>query len=937
MRIKVMMMIALFCSLLTSAQFLHPGLLNTEADFNRAKSKIQSKAEPWTSAYDLLLTSKHVNLGWTPSPVAKLIRGGKTIWEPDADNYWLAYNDAATAYQCALVWKITGDTRYADLVVRILNAWAKVCKKVSGDSNSCLATGIYGYEFANAGELLRDYKGWSAEDFSRFKKWMLDVFCYRAFGFLENRNGTPDDHYWSNWGLCNALCAMSIGVLCDDVYTYNAGMEYYKYKEDHRYAESIQNLVWTLFKDPRGPFGYLGQMQESNRDQGHASMAAALASDICAVGTNQGEDLFAFKDDRIAAGWEYVAAYNSGVDDLPNSPYTNSDGTYDSIGYGSRGSLRPNWPRIVNYYENVRGVKMQYSEAMMNRYSKGGDAGGGFYGTASGGYDHLGFTTLMCSLDPLTDKTKVPTILFPKIVYGDITVERSGVNCIPKGLTVQMCVSLPNDETDTGKWSWDDDPTCSSPIHNVVLNTSGVYRAHYINSKGVTCTQLFTLHVEGEGTIAPTEPYCNMNGIITADTMIYVKKYGTVEFGLNYNGFSIRQWLWEKSTDGNSWLKLSNSENHLELSNISTNAFYRVSLTNKAGVKVVKTFRVEVAEIDPNIISDTDTLPTTYLAVPKGSKVKLFASPNTVLSKAVTMKRIYQWSKDNNILKRDTLTFHYAPDGITKVADLNDTLTFEQTDTCSNIQLDFHRISTSGTVSDHTIFNFSIPVYTKNDITPDYYYIIDPLTGNYLNNTDVTFTSYNSENDDAFQWRLRQMDSSRDFRYLILNKLSTKHLDETGGYASTTNYNTHTFDIFHKIGDDNLYAIRNSDKADALFWTIYNGTLSKNLHYCNCFPFQLVKVGNINTNINKTLYDNCQEGQQSPIIWSQHDRTFNINTATKGIIMFYDINGLLKAKYHCDEGFHTISVNAPISGFSIMTFISTGGKQKTFKILLPEK
>src|SRR5574344_126628 len=73
------------------------------------------------------------------------------------------------------------------------------------------------------------------------------------------------------------------------------------------------------------------------------------------------------------------------------------------------------------------------------------------------------------------------------------------------------------------------------------------------------------------------------------------------------------------------WLKLSNSGNHLELSNISTNAFYRVSLTNKAGVKVVKTFRVEVAEIDPNMITDTDTLPTTYLAVPKGSKVKLFA------------------------------------------------------------------------------------------------------------------------------------------------------------------------------------------------------------------------------------------------------------------------------------------------------------------------
>lgn len=42
------------------------------------------------------------------------------------------------------------------------------------------------------------------------------------------------------------------------------------------------------------------------------------------------------------------------------------------------------------------------------------DAGGGFGGGNSGGYDHLGFSTLMCTLDPLEDKTKVPTVLSGK-------------------------------------------------------------------------------------------------------------------------------------------------------------------------------------------------------------------------------------------------------------------------------------------------------------------------------------------------------------------------------------------------------------------------------------------------------------------------------------------------------------------------------------------
>ena len=110
-------------------------------------------------------------------------------------------------------------------------------------------------------------------------------------------------------------------------------------------------------------------------------------------------------DDRIAAGFEYVAAYNTFEENLPNSPYTNSDGTFPEMGSGGQGTNRCGWPRIVNYYENIRGVDMPYSHKIMMVHGDGIDAGGGFYGGNSGGYDHLGFTTLMCSLDPLEDKT----------------------------------------------------------------------------------------------------------------------------------------------------------------------------------------------------------------------------------------------------------------------------------------------------------------------------------------------------------------------------------------------------------------------------------------------------------------------------------------------------------------------------------------------------
>ena len=107
MRKKNTLLALLFCvfSLGGWAQgFIHPGILHTQADFERVKEKLATGQEPWVTAYNSLLGSPHTNLSWTPAPTTKIIRGGGNVWEPDGDNYGNAYRDAATAYQCALVW-----------------------------------------------------------------------------------------------------------------------------------------------------------------------------------------------------------------------------------------------------------------------------------------------------------------------------------------------------------------------------------------------------------------------------------------------------------------------------------------------------------------------------------------------------------------------------------------------------------------------------------------------------------------------------------------------------------------------------------------------------------------------------------------------------------------------------------------------------------------
>lgn len=184
---------------------------------------------------------------------------------------------------------------------------------------------------------------------------------------------------------------------------------------------------------------------------------------------------------------------------------------------------------------------------------------------------------------PLEDKTKVPTVLSGKIAYEGREIDRPDVNCIPKGATVTLTALLPDGETDTGKWAWDDDPACTSSTRDIVLDTSRTFRVHYTNEKGVSNTQLFALHVEGEGWTGNFTPYYKMNGTTGTDTLIYVKKYDDLTFGMEYIDTPVREWKWEKSTNGQNWNALSHNENLMTLPSVSSNAYYRVTMTNQAG------------------------------------------------------------------------------------------------------------------------------------------------------------------------------------------------------------------------------------------------------------------------------------------------------------------------------------------------------------------
>lgn len=656
--------------------FRHPGGLHTNADFERIKAQLAAGNEKVTKAYNILKNAEFAQPTCATWPVETIIRGGGS-----GQNYINAARGATIAYQNALRWKIEGNEACAKHAVDVLMAWANTCKGIGGDSNFALAGGLYGYEFAQAAELMRDYEGWKAKDFETFKRWMLDLWYPTIMRFQRSRNdtwrnwrydashgGQRPGHYWSNWGLCNTLALMSVGILCDDVFIYNQAMSYYKYDqaelakanypwpwapentETDKYNgglnEYIDNLVPHVaeYAGETGAYGKVGQMQETGRDQGHAQMAAGLAVDICQTAWNQGDDLYSYHDNRIAAGLEFQAAYNfDGRENLPwaNYHYTDCHSAWhqawvqEGPNGGSRGEIRPYWARVIGHYEGVKGVKMPFSEIALEKMG----IDGGPTGAVSGPYDHMGYSVLTCTYDGIADEQHRPTLLTPKMEYDGKIIDHNelgglennyiiNVNtALPKGKTVKLMPQLPEGVVDTGKWNWNTGETTKDIT--VTTDKSFIYRAIYTNENGIKSEQMFSIAVNADCT-----PTTVSSSIYSNDTWVGTTE-ATVPCGSNVtlNVAGASGWgdgKWSTGQTGTS----------ITLSSLISDKEIKGQFINQGGLAQTITFRIHVKGLQPCALLNnrlvTDSL---SLTANSNDALVLYAKvPSTIVNAK------YEWS-----------------------------------------------------------------------------------------------------------------------------------------------------------------------------------------------------------------------------------------------------------------------------------------------------
>ena len=612
----------------TNRGFVHPGGLHTQEDFDRIKDLLAKGDPTITAAVKVLTQAAYAQSTAGTSPVQTIVRGGGK-----GENYINAARGATIAYQNALVWKITGNKANASHAINVLMQWANTTKGIGGDSNYALAAGLYGYQFAQAAELLRDYEGWAPERFEQFRQWMLQVWYPSAMGFLRGRNGTWENvgkwwqapgHYWSNWGLCNALCVMSIGVLCDDVFIYNQGLSYMKYDQvgtftDPRTAnpilndgltEFMGNLVVTVTNTPANlkasSYGTIGQMQESGRDIGHATMAAGLAIDIAHMAWNQGDDLFSFMDNRLAAGIEFVAAQTQNIEGLPWTNYKYGSGgiyytdnrCWTMTGPALGNQIRPYWGTVIGHYQGVLGKDMPYSEMAYANLIKNGPDGGG-QGSTSGGYDHLGYSVLMNYRDHKATAEEVPTLLAPKMVVGNDTLSHNElgglVNTfktnnntgVAKGTVIKLLPQLRDGSEDSGQWQWNTGETTRNLT--VTANESYVYRVCYTNKHGVKSYLCFSIAVQGDCEPTPVEVSANYNGVTATDSITIFYDDAITLKAASKDGFGSFAW----STGA--------TNSNITVKNLRRDTLFAVAFKNQGGAISYDTIRVHLKYFRPQM------------------------------------------------------------------------------------------------------------------------------------------------------------------------------------------------------------------------------------------------------------------------------------------------------------------------------------------------
>jgi hypothetical protein len=180
------------------------------------------------------------------------------------------------------------------------------------------------------------------------------MFCKVFMPILEKFYNHPA-YTNGNWGPIVTKTYMAAGIYFDDRTMYEYAKNFYINGNDNG---TIKNYV----------DGATGQIQESGRDQAHCQLGIGALAVVCELAWKQGDDLYSALNNRLIKGYEYVAKYNTGHDDVPFKQWTDVTDKYNNwtvISERARGQLRPIYEIAYNHYVKRKGFKMPYTAEVL--------------------------------------------------------------------------------------------------------------------------------------------------------------------------------------------------------------------------------------------------------------------------------------------------------------------------------------------------------------------------------------------------------------------------------------------------------------------------------------------------------------------------------------------------------------------------------------------
>lgn len=280
----------LFTRKVEAQKFVHPGIHQTQQDLDYMKGRVLNGEQPWKNAFDSLKAD--IDLDFKVNAYAHVMRG--PYGRPNIGGDDLR-KGAELAYKCALMWHITGDMKYAEKSIEIVNKWSATLWDFDYNDAKLLAAWT-GHQLCNAAEILRySDSGWDNDDQEAFKEMLMTVYYPLIRFYFPKANG--------NWDGAIIHSILAIAVYMDDHEMFENGINHFLYGPVNG---SIFKYIWPS-----------GQCQETMRDQGHVQLGLGEFVGAAQVAFTQGTDLFSVADNRIALGYEYTARILAG--DFPQS------------------------------------------------------------------------------------------------------------------------------------------------------------------------------------------------------------------------------------------------------------------------------------------------------------------------------------------------------------------------------------------------------------------------------------------------------------------------------------------------------------------------------------------------------------------------------------------------------------------------------------------